>query len=344
MKIDFHSSNHIFDDLRNEWDALLSPVRSDSLFLTCEWQKLWWDSLGNGALSILTVRNESNKLIGIAPWFIESVENIKIVRTIGCTEVADYLDVIAETGEEFSVLSDLLEFMLSKNAPDWDLIDLCNIPHDSFTLSLLPPVAQKLGLNIQIKVQDLCPIIELPATFNDCLAMLNRTRRQSLRRKRKIMEALGYNWYKVDKEYDFNSEIIAFLDLMSLSRPDKAEFLERPGMRTFFLKMGKSMFEKNAMELYFLENKKKRVAAVWQFVCKDRIMFYNSGWNKNLYSHLSPGIVLLSYCIEHAIQRGFRRYDFLRGSEYYKYRLGGNDVPVYNITISKFKESSNGYF
>lgn len=41
--------------------------------------------------------------------------------------------------------------------------------------------------------------------------------------------------------------------------------------------------------------------------------------------------MLLLYLIEHAIQNGRREFDFLRGNEEYKYRMGGQDRPVIEI-------------
>ncbi len=65
------------------------------------------------------------------------------------------------------------------------------------------------------------------------------------------------------------------------------------------------------------------------------MMLYNSGLNPVDFPGLSPGVVLLTFSIEDAIRRHFRLYDFLRGDEEYKYRMGAQKTNVYKITIHR---------
>jgi hypothetical protein len=53
----------------------------------------------------------------------------------------------------------------------------------------------------------------------------------------------------------------------------------------------------------------------------------------------SPGIVFESYCLQEALRRGARVYDFLRGTEPYKYRFGAVDVPNWRISIERVRPS-----
>ena len=47
------------------------------------------------------------------------------------------------------------------------------------------------------------------------------------------------------------------------------------------------------------------------------------------------GLLLHSLCLRDALERGYRYFDFLRGNEPYKYRLGGADHQLYRITLSR---------
>jgi CelD/BcsL family acetyltransferase involved in cellulose biosynthesis len=71
------------------------------------------------------------------------------------------------------------------------------------------------------------------------------------------------------------------------------------------------------------------------FDYNDSISVYNSGYDPQLHASLSTGTVLLAFCIQDAIGKGRRTFDFLRGNEEYKYRLGGQDTEVYNLRISR---------
>jgi len=45
------------------------------------------------------------------------------------------------------------------------------------------------------------------------------------------------------------------------------------------------------------------------------------------------GLLCKVLCIKDSIERGKKRFDFLKGQEAYKYRLGGREVPISNCQI-----------
>ena len=51
------------------------------------------------------------------------------------------------------------------------------------------------------------------------------------------------------------------------------------------------------------------------------------------YSSLSIGLISKILCIKDSIQRGRRKFDFLKGAEEYKYRLGGKEISRYDCQI-----------
>jgi CelD/BcsL family acetyltransferase involved in cellulose biosynthesis len=73
-----------------------------------------------------------------------------------------------------------------------------------------------------------------------------------------------------------------------------------------------------------------RAATYFNFDYEDQILVYNSGLNPD-YAALSPGIVLISYNIQYAIEHKRKVFDFLQGNEEYKYRLGAEDTAVVNL-------------
>lgn len=335
MRTACYTDPDIFDTLAGEWDTLVNPAPAEYLFMSYEWQRIWWKHLGRGSLSIVTVRDDQNVLRGIGPWFIEQEGERRIVRTIGSTEVVDYLDILALPGYEQETLAALLEFMLSQEAPRWDVLDLHNIPQNSLTLSLLPELARAKGLMVTVAPLEECPIIELPGSYEEYLATLDKKQRHELRRKRRRAQEMQVDWYTVGPEHDLDAEIEAFLELMAMSATDKKAFLKLPGHLSFFKEIGPTMFKKGILELTFLTFGGRRAASLWQFAYRDRMMLYNSGLNPVDFPGLSPGVVLLTFSIEDAIRRHFRLYDFLRGDEEYKYRMGAQKTNVYKITIHR---------
>jgi CelD/BcsL family acetyltransferase involved in cellulose biosynthesis len=336
VRIELHTTPSSFDDLAVEWNTLLPSFNPLAFFMRPDWQRIWWKHLQRGNLLILAVRDDANTLVGIAPFFVDTDPHGKVsIGVVGGIDVTDYVDLVCAPGCEQEVLGAIWQFLSSSDAPLWDSVRIFNVPQGSATLSILPELAAAAGYRTECVVEDVCPVLDLPGTYEGYLEQLDKKNRHELRRKRRRAETYPVDWYRVGPDHHLDEEIEAFLGLMALSTPDKAAFLEQPGHRAFFKEIGPAMFKQGLLDLTFLTVDGQRAAGLWNYTYGDRMMLYNSGLNPNAFSALSAGIVLLSFNIEYAIGRGFKKYDFLQGSEDYKYRMGAHDTAVYNLTIAR---------
>jgi len=64
----------------------------------------------------------------------------------------------------------------------------------------------------------------------------------------------------------------------------------------------------------------KAIASFYGFEYGGTLYYYLLGARVNPAKRVKTGTAVLGYCIEEAIARGCREFDFLRGSEEYKYR------------------------
>ncbi|MBX3063136.1 MAG: GNAT family N-acetyltransferase [Anaerolineae bacterium] len=330
MKLDLMTTSEQFASLHADWNRLLPHNATNQIFLTHEWQRLWWDAYHPGELFVLVGRNEIGELIGVAPWFIEA--ETQTIRSIGCVDVTDYLDVIALTEEREAFLAAVADYLVEARA-QFGCLDLCNIPDHSPTLDYLPRFLTERGFSVLVKQQEVCPIIDLPADFESYLNGLDKKQRHECRRKMRRATEDGENvgWYVVGEQHDLNAEIDAFLQIMAASHPEKAEFLKNPQHIEFFRTMMPQMFACGWLQLAFLTVNGERAATYLNFDYNNNILVYNSGLIPERFSYLSPGIVLLLFLIEDAIKKGRTEFDFLRGNEEYKYRMGAVDHPVMNL-------------
>jgi len=74
------------------------------------------------------------------------------------------------------------------------------------------------------------------------------------------------------------------------------------------------------------------IAAMLIFDYNGVYNLYNSGYDPQ-YRQLSAGQVLTTLTIQHAIENKKTIYDFLRGNEEYKFRLGGKPEAVMDLKI-----------
>jgi CelD/BcsL family acetyltransferase involved in cellulose biosynthesis len=342
VTVETHSDAAIFDRIKDEWDGLLDDSRPEALYLSVAWQRIWWRCLGRGDLGVTTVRDDAGRLIGVAPWFLEDVAGTRTWRPIGCVDVGDYLDVVSAPGQVEAVLGALVDFLDSDEAPAWDAMDICSLQAGSPTLEHLPRLAQAKGWQAETRLQDVAPVIPLPGDgeFETYLEALDGKQRRELRRKLRRAEAWegGVDWYAVGPEADsetLSEELDAFLELMAMSDPEKAAFLENPGNRGFFEELAPLAADLGWLRLEFLRVEGQRAAGLFCVVFGDRQMVYNSGFNYAAFGAVSPGWVLFGYSIADAIERGLSYYDFLRGGEDYKYRLGGQDTTVHDVVVKR---------
>jgi CelD/BcsL family acetyltransferase involved in cellulose biosynthesis len=63
------------------------------------------------------------------------------------------------------------------------------------------------------------------------------------------------------------------------------------------------------------------------------VYLYNSAYDPQ-YSSLSVGVLSKALNIKDSIERGKKRFDFLKGAEQYKYHLGGREVQLSSCQIT----------
>ncbi|NLE76482.1 MAG: GNAT family N-acetyltransferase [Chloroflexi bacterium] len=341
MTLTVYDSPAAFQRLRAEWNPLVRASAFDNLFMTWEWQTTWWQHLGTGQLCVLEVR-EGEELLGIVPLFREeSAEGRQRLSLVGCVEVSDYLDIVARRGAEEQVLGAMLAFLQGSEAPPWDVLDFCNLPQGSPTHDLLPALAAAQGLPHQSAREDVCPVIHLPATWDDYLSSLSKKERHETRRKiRRLEREAAFGWHSIQAMDELPASMNAFIDLHRQSSDDKHHFMDDK-MAAFFRAMAAVMLEKGWLWLSLLEIDQHPAAGLLCFDYGDRIWVYNSGFAPQ-FNHLSPGVVVKALCIQEAIQRGRAVFDFLQGAEPYKYRFGAVDTEVIRLMVLRTPASGRG--
>jgi len=345
LNFTLYSDETGFAALRGEWNSLLRRSRFDTIFLTWEWQTTWWRTLGatRGPLYLLAAHDQE-RLVGILPLYLTSDDAGRTLRVVGCFEVADYLDLIVEAGQEEAVYRAFLDWLIGPEAPAWDALDLCNQPTLSLAHSRLPELVRERGWLAEVSQEDVCPVIALPRASGEpgfdaweaYLATLDKKERHEIRRKlrRVEREAPDAELRFVRGTEGLTDAVNAFIALHRLSRRDKDAFMDEQ-MQGFFHALAATCVEHGWLQLSFLEVGGEPIATYFCFEYKNEVLVYNSGYDPQAYSQLSPGWVLLARLIQEAIAQGCARFDFLQGNEDYKHRFGGVDEPVYRTLIRR---------
>jgi CelD/BcsL family acetyltransferase involved in cellulose biosynthesis len=78
----------------------------------------------------------------------------------------------------------------------------------------------------------------------------------------------------------------------------------------------------------------RATAALFSYVDEEGVYLYNSSYDAAL-SDASPGVAIVGSMIEQACVEGLPRFDFLKGDEVYKFRLGAEARPLFEVVAVK---------
>ena len=87
------------------------------------------------------------------------------------------------------------------------------------------------------------------------------------------------------------------------------------------------------LRLGVLQLDKVPVAMTMSFDYDGSHYLYNSAYDPQ-FSYLSVGLLCKVLCLKESIEKGRKKWNFLKGGEPYKYQLGGQEVPIYSCQIT----------
>ncbi len=311
------------------WDALLARQVFASPFLSRHFLLPWHRTFGGGCDA------------RVFRWAPEgAVEGLLFLcrqhaggwAFLGSEQVADYLDALVAPGREEPFWRAFLEEGMP--ALGGGPLKLPGLVEGAPTLVVLPRLCSEIGRACTVEEMDRAPHVSLPGSFEEYLERLGKKERHELRRKmRRAAEILpGLSVRVTRTAADLARDLPSFLSLHRKSHPDKERFMD-DRMAGFFREVAEGFLSEGKLRLAFLSGDAGDFASMFQFRTDRSLLLYNSGYDPDLRA-ANPGLVLIARCIERAMAEGAPEYDFLRGTERYKYDLGGVDRIVYRLTVA----------
>ena len=338
--MDFKIYEQFPQDLKQQWNELLTGSICHVPFLRFEYLQNWWQTRGGGewpqdARLVLVTAWQGDDLVGIAPLFHSTHQGRPSLLFLGSIEISDYLSLLVAPENLESFTSELFDFLnTSQEVPDWQVLDLYNIFASLPLISVLEKEAESRDWQTDTVETDHAPGITLPGDWETYLSQLSKKQRHEVRRKiRRLEEAEEPSrWYIVEDEDKLDDEINAFLKLMA-EDPIKDTFLSDEMSITMAETM-KIAFQEGYLQLAFLEINGQKAAGYLNFDYLNQIWVYNSGISSDFMNY-SAGWVLLGYLLQWANENKRERFDFMRGDEDYKYRFGAVDQMVKRVSITR---------
>jgi CelD/BcsL family acetyltransferase involved in cellulose biosynthesis len=288
----------------------LPPVATEvGPFPHSEFLETWWDQHGAGellpadtgdSLVVLTVSEE-------------------LVEFAGEADLTDYHSPLGSV--DVPALSKIVSEL-----PGGSRLQLDSLPaaaSDAVCAGL-----RSIGLVPTIEEHAVSAVLRLPSSFDEYLMSIGKKERHELRRKRRRFENERGAAATLERRRG-REAVRLFADLHRRSSGDKGSFMT-DSMEEFFF----ALHERAGGVMDMLVDASGTVAAaVFLFETEFETYLYNSAFNPDL-GHLSPGNVMLSHLIEQAIAQERRVFDFLKGRETYKFRLGAEPRSLYRVAAT----------
>lgn len=322
----------VYSVIQQRFDSLIAsgadsgdPLRWSHVFVTPSFLKAWSRSFKPESDYRLMLVKENDAIIGAAPLAIDGDS----ASFIGDADVCDYLDFSIVPGKEREFYGVLIDDLIERGVNELDL--RCLRP-ESTVSSCLNEMVRGRGGTFFEQPDGVSLEMELPSSWDEYLGMLNGKQRHEVRRKlRKLHDEAEVRFHVLEKANEIDRALGVFLKMFRESRSDKAVFMHA-GMESYFRSMMLSMADEGLLRLFVLDVNKSAAAAAVCFEFRETMYLYNSAYDPD-YSALSVGLLCKILSIRRGIECGLKKYDFLKGAEPYKSRLGGKEVHLSRCRI-----------
>ncbi len=201
---------------------------------------------------------------------------------------------------------------------------------DSLPVEAADVVASGLvrgGVDVEVTGGESTAVVQLPRSWDDYLADIGKKQRHELRRKRRRYEDLvGGVVHEIHRGEGW--ALGEFIRLHRLAGGDKGEVMG-PEMTALFTAL--AGLEGWRIDVLRIPGTDSASACLFSYVDDDGFYLYNSSYEPSL-GDASPGMVLIGACIQQAIEISVSRFDFLKGDETYKYRLGAEPRTLMEVS------------
>ncbi len=199
------------------------------------------------------------------------------------------------------------------------LVILSNLAPDASAARRLADALARHGHAVRRQALWGCPYLELCDDWERYLGTLTPTRRQTLRRKERHLRR---HYAVTITDYDGARLDEGLSCLMTLherrwASGGEAGAFQNARVQRLHRRFAAELAARQQLWLATLDLDGAPAAAWYGFTDRDTVYFYQSGRDPR-WERESVGLVLMGAMIRRAIERGYRRCDFLRGDDAYK--------------------------
>ncbi len=342
-----YSEASAFKALKKEWNRLLQESVDNNIFLTWEWNYTWWKVYGSRySLFLVTVRDNDGILLCIAPLKITYkrhylLRKMKTLEFIGFGEdvTPEYLNFIIKMGYEKQVNEAVFSYIKMKSK--CEVYDLRSISSGVIKQYMSDAAKNSQASHYRIDIDSKCPIADLPASLEEYYGGKSKNFKKKMKEDyRRIDRELEPSLIRSNNQDDLEFHYSQLIKLHHDRWKKNSNAFKNEQYIEFHRKICEQFLNNGWLRLYMLFDADRPIAGIYCFFYNKQYSYYQSGRDMD-YSRYRVGTVLLNRVVEESIKEGANCFDFLTGTEPYKFRWCNRVRTNYRAIYWKNKKKYN---
>lgn len=310
-----------FLNSRCEWQRLLAASEADPLFLSWDWQSLWWRTFGAPRQRELMVlaAYRSDELIGIAPFYRKKelrkgLIPVRSLQLLGLSWrdpddlISEYLDIVVGESDYGRVRTAFLDF-IEANEYGSEVVIGATDRRRGWPEALRQRLGASPGIVREIDGAASYQA-DLSSGFDEYLRALGASTRRRLWNLRTRLGELG----PVSLRYASVREVESALhELNRLHATRWGEPVFSGRRWQFHLDFARGAAQRGELRLSRLVVGQQTVCVLYDIRIGQRQYNVQMGFDPQFARNLSLGLLHLGYAMEAAADAGVTTYDFLAG-------------------------------
>jgi CelD/BcsL family acetyltransferase involved in cellulose biosynthesis len=326
LKVDCVDDRVTFERMRSEWDELLEDSAQQVYFLRHCWNVLWWRECAprGGRLHVLRCRDESGRLVGIAPlyWHQHQIFGIPYARELAFIGMgielksSEYMDIFARRGHEKRVSTAFAEHLRTNQ--NWERICLQQVPSESTLLSHFIHALSPFATPVEL---DRAPYIDTSIEWADYKQLLGRSMRRNVEYyARRLFKNYHCEFLRVAAPHEVDEAVAALIELhqqrwRSTGQPGAFSDTALSALMTGAAHDG---IRNGRTRLWSLRIDGRIEAVLLGFLDNGVLHYFQKGFNP-AFAKDDLGTAILSLCIRDCFaDPAIRQFDFMGGGAPYK--------------------------
>jgi CelD/BcsL family acetyltransferase involved in cellulose biosynthesis len=315
------------------WDQLLTRSGAGSPFLTWAWHRACADAVAPeelGSCEAVVLRSATGELQAVFPYRVyrDGFWGVPVTALgwpfgdLGCP---DHLELLASPEADLDTLAGALESL------PWVVIRLGSLDEAAVNVEGFALACNRRGWAVRRRFLGSCPYLELPDSWEAYLSSVSPHGRHAIRRKERKLRR-EHDVVLTDYGQERLVEGLDHLQRLHALRWGGGGNFRDPTMERLHRRFAAWLADRGQLWLRTLDLDGTPAAAWYGFSLGDTVYHYQSGrdprWERD-----RVGTVLTGLMIRRAIERGYRRLDFLRGEEPYKAEWTRTARRYYEIVV-----------